>query len=257
MKRITYSVTQSGRYLFAIPLIAFGVVQIVTGNFLKELFPVPASLPGRVFLVYFFSIAFIIAGIYIVINRVSMLTAALLGLLLFILILYPHLPRLISNLYKPDARTSFFEATAICSGAFILAGNHYSNALINKRLDNIINRINKYSHVLFAIALIVFGIQHFMYAKYVMTQMPTWVSAHLFWSYLIRVAFIATAISILWNIQRRLAATLLGAMFLLWIFLIHIPGVATNLNSETEWVGLFVAMAMCGISFMLTGKSKK
>ena len=79
---------------------------------------------------------------------------------------------------------------------------------------------------LFAISLVVFGTQHFLYAKFVATLVPSWIPGHLFWAYFVGVAFVAAALAIAIEKNARLAATLLGLMFFLWVVSLHLPRVA-------------------------------
>jgi hypothetical protein len=51
----------------------------------------------------------------------------------------------------------------------------------------------------------------------------------------------------------RMAAMLLGAMFLLWVVFLHAPRVAGAIRNGNEVTSLFVALAMCGLSFVLAG----
>lgn len=59
------------------------------------------------------------------------------------------------------------------------------------------------------------------------------------------------ALSFILNVQVRLASTLLGILFLLWVVLIHIPAVMNNMNAEGEWIALFIALACSGASFAI------
>jgi hypothetical protein len=49
----------------------------------------------------------------------------------------------------------------------------------------------------------------------------------------------------------RLAASLLGLMFLLWVLLLHSPRVAGAAHNGNEWTSLFVALAMSGAAFLV------
>src|SRR5438445_10855342 len=51
-----------------------------------------------------------------------------------------------------------------------------------------------------------------------------------------------------WGRQRCL-----GTMFFLWVVLLHIPRVAGAIRNGNEVTSLFVAVAMCGLSFVLAG----
>jgi uncharacterized membrane protein len=109
---------------------------------------------------------------------------------------------------------------------------------------------------LFALPLLVFGIQHFMYARYVATLVPSWIPGHLFWAYFVGVAFIATTLAIATQTKARLSATWLGIMFLLWVLVLHLPRVAAAPHNGDEWTSAFVALAMSGGAFLVAGTLK-
>ncbi|HEX4850911.1 MAG TPA: hypothetical protein VFV08_08905, partial [Puia sp.] len=77
------------------------------------------------------------------------------------------------------------------------------------------------------------------------------------WSYFIGCVFIAVALSIFIMKKTRLAALLLGTMFLSWVLLLHIPRVIANVQRQDEWSSAFVALAMSGISFTLAAALKE
>jgi uncharacterized membrane protein len=106
---------------------------------------------------------------------------------------------------------------------------------------------------LIAISLPVFAVQHFMYADFVATLVPSWIPAHLFWAYFAGVAFIAAALTIAAKKMMRLTGMLLGTMFLLWVVVLHAPRVAAALHNGNEVTSLFVALAMSGVGFALAG----
>jgi hypothetical protein len=54
-----------------------------------------------------------------------------------------------------------------------------------------------------------------------------------------------------------LAATLSGLMFFLWVISLHLPRVAAAVHNGDEWTSAFVALAMCGGSWVLAGTVKK
>src|SRR5713101_8071334 len=102
-----------------------------------------------------------------------------------------------------------------------------------------------------AISLVVFGVQHFIYGGFVATLVPAFMPGRLFWAYFVGVAFVAAAIGILTRMLARPAATMLGVMFFLFVVLLHIPRIVGNSNDGNEWTSGFVAMAMCGGSWVL------
>jgi uncharacterized membrane protein len=106
-----------------------------------------------------------------------------------------------------------------------------------------------------AISLVVFGVQHFMYGVFVAGLVPRWMPGRLFWAYFVGVAFFAAAAGILYERMLRPAAILLGAMFFLFVVLLHIPRIAANSRDGNEWTSGFVALAMCGYAWVLASAS--
>lgn len=138
-----------------------------------------------------------------------------------------------------------FEVVAIGGAAFVLAGTlavedphlHKTGALSKAIAPG------RYA---FAISLVVFGIQHFIYYDYVSSVIPSWIPGHLFWAYLTGVSHIAAGLSIATKVKARLAATLLVLMFGLWFLLLHLPRAVAHLHEKNEWSSAIVAPAMCG-----------
>jgi uncharacterized membrane protein len=91
-----------------------------------------------------------------------------------------------------------------------------------------IERFVRLGPLLFAAPMAVFGAEHLTVAKDIATAIPHWIPAHLFWTYLVGVALISAALSIVSQRLSGLAATLLGIMLFCFVLLIHIPRLAAN-----------------------------
>jgi uncharacterized membrane protein YphA (DoxX/SURF4 family) len=96
-----------------------------------------------------------------------------------------------------------------------------------------------------------------MYAQFVATLVQRWVPWHLFWAYFIGVAFFATALALVTGKLVRLATAMLGLMFFLFVFSLHLPRVVSASNNGNEWTSMFVAAAMCGTAWILAGSLGK
>lgn len=235
-----------GRILYAIAILSLGIEHLIRGNFPIALLPFPAKFPGRFVIVLAMGIAFVLAGIGLGSLRFARKAALWLGILFFVLVFYPHLPILATNMYNGGAWTVLTELTALSGGAFYLSG------VLSQPLKNRFD-LAVFGRVLFAVSLLIFAIQHFMYPQYIATLIPAWIPARLFWTYFVGVAFAGTAVSLLLNRQLKLVAGLLGLMFFLWVILLHAPRAMAHPQSEPEWTSLFIALAMSGISFAFAG----
>lgn len=80
-----------------------------------------------------------------------------------------------------------------------------------------------FAPMLVAIAMAVFGADHFVTTKFVASIVPDWMPWHVFWAYFVGVALLASALSLTTTVYSRLAAMMLGIMLLLFVVLMHIP----------------------------------
>ncbi len=89
----------------------------------------------------------------------------------------------------------------------------------------IADRLISFGPLFFAVPYAVFGMQHFSERSVVIQAVPAWLPAHAFWLYLVGVANIAAALSLISGKLARVAAPLLGLMMFLFVALIYIPDV--------------------------------
>jgi uncharacterized membrane protein len=242
---------KAGRYLFAFSVIAFGIIQFGVQEFMKGFLPMPENLAARIFFLNFISTLFVAGGIAMCIPKTMHRAALLTGLLFFILFIYPHLFILLGDLHNPNPWTASAEDLALASGAFIISGD-----TLNADASNGKSNLIRNGRILFALSLIVFAVQHFMYADFIATLVPAWIPFKLFWAYFIGVAFSLGCISLLTNLKTRLACALLGFMFLFWVIFLHLPRVAAATHIEPEKTSMFIAFAMCGIFFTIASESE-
>jgi len=223
-----------GRYCFAIAFAAFGIQHFIYAKYATGIGP--PWIPGIPLRACFMGIALVVASLRILTNAKTRVPAMLLGFLLFLYFFFLYAPRLATNVHNPAPWTSGAEILALCGAAWVLAGTPA-----------------KLGRYLFAITLTVFGVQHLLYTHFVATVVPSWIPGHLLWTYAVRIAFIVTTLSIIVNIKARLAATLLGVMFIVWVFILHLPRVASAPHNGNEWTSAFVALAMCGGAWITAG----
>ena len=191
------------------------------------------------------------------IKRYTRLSAILLGAFLFFCVLFLHTLHLHDIINRGNDRTRAVEPIALAAAAWVLAVAVPAAASSFRGRENLIATLAKIGRCVFAFALIVFGIQHFMYAEFIDTLITSWIPGKLFWTYLTGVGMIAVALAIITGIYARFACLTLAAMFFLWVLVLHAPLVATHLNNGNQWSSLFVAMAMGAASLILAISSSR
>jgi putative oxidoreductase len=109
---------------------------------------------------------------------------------------------------------------------------------------------------LFALTLVVFGVQHFMYAPYISPMVPHWIPWSLFWTYFVGVALIAAAAGIAINKMARLACILLGFMLFLFVILIDIPPIIAHFD-PSRVTDTFKEIGLGSCAFILSSAFPK
>jgi uncharacterized membrane protein len=245
-----------GRILFAIPIVVFGIQYFTYGRFTGGLPPAPPWAPGGAVLAYLTGALLVAAGVNMAINAQARLSATVLGIFFFLCVVFLHAMRLNSVIHNGNDRTRAFEALALGCAAWVLAGSLPVERRFAQGWETLTGYLANVGLCLFAVSLVVFGAQHFMYAPFIATLIPSWIPAHLFWVYFTGAGFIATALAIITRIQAELGAALLGIMFLLWVVFLHAPRVWAQPHNGDELTSAFVALAMAGASFLVAAAAR-
>ena len=242
-----------GRVLFAISMIFFGVQYFLFGHYAGGLPPVPPWAPGGVIGAHVAGTILLLCSLGLAAKWQVPWSGTFLGFFCLLCVLLLHTQRLSDVIHNGNDRTRCFEALALCGAAFILAGD-FSTAEASEPFHAFIaERLVPFGRWLFAISLVVFGAQHFMYGAFVASLIPGWIPAHLFFAYFTGAGFIAAGVTIAAKVLARAGATLLGIMFLFWVLFLHAPRIAMKLHSGDEWTSGVIALAMCGAAFFIAG----
>lgn len=86
-------------------------------------------------------------------------------------------------------------------------------------------------------------------------MVPAWMPGLRFWTYFTGTALIAGGLGMMVPKTRRWAATLSGLMIFLWVWMVHIPRAAADLGNASETSGIFEALALSGVAFLVAGLS--
>jgi uncharacterized membrane protein YphA (DoxX/SURF4 family) len=217
-----------------------------------------AAMPGLAVIATVSGLLLVLAGACILFEKKIRPASLLLGgvlLLIFCFYFIPYQFMVSPNYLLFGDWENAAKELALCSGAFVMAGCYPEKDA--HPLFRILGKLTRFGPTLFALTIISFSMDHFLYAKEAADYVPSWVPAHLFWLYFTGAALLASGVAIILNIKRRLAATLLGAMILTWFIILHIPRIVVSplpyLASEITSAG--IALAYCGIAFIIAAKS--
>ncbi len=156
-----------------------------------------------------------------------------------------HIPRIIGKSGDGNEWTSGFVALAMCGGAWIVA----SAALLEERekADPFL-RLGRY---FFALAFVVFGVQHFVYARYAAGLGPPWYLGRPLGACMIGVVLVATGAAIILGQRAQMAANLLAVTLILFFLLLYVPRIIRELHNPGPWTSGFEILALCGCALVL------
>jgi hypothetical protein len=242
-KSTSTTLTTLGRILYALALLGFGLQYAISRHLRRGIPLCPAWLHPSHIIAYALGATFIAAGIALLAAWRTPAVSFTLGLLLLVSAAL-YLQHLNYVLTDGDGRTLFLECLSLAATALILHGLSSGS-----RLSLMPGR------VLFAFAMIVFGIQHFLYVRYIATLVPHWIPYHHLWIVFTGFALIAAGLSIATTIEDKYAAYGLFVLFFGWLILLHIPRTLHALRNPDEWSSAFVVLALSGSSLLLTTAS--
>jgi uncharacterized membrane protein len=232
-----------GKSFFAIAMMAFGIQHFIYADFVTRLVPkLPAWIPWHPFWAYLTGTGLIVAAVAIVLGKKARLAATLLGAMIFLSFALLHLPQVAANPHNGGLWTNAGKALALSGGAFLVASS------VTGELGKTLIPLGRFFLGAF---LILCGIEHFIYAEFVVGLVPAWIPGRLFWTYFTGVALIAGGAGIIIPKTERLAATLSAIMIFLWVVLLHIPRALADLHNANETTAVFEALAVSGAALLI------
>ncbi|MEP6713211.1 MAG: DoxX family membrane protein [Ferruginibacter sp.] len=237
---------KSGRYLWTIAMIAFGIQQFIIGKFMMSRV---ATTLGGLPMAYLTGGLLIIAASMILLRKNEKLAIYAIASIILIYAVFPHIPGVLADRNFGGEWTNLFKALTLLSGAFLIPSN-FSGARNSKVV--LISRISV------SIFFLISGIQHFIFADFVKTLVPLWIPpSQIFWTYFAGIALIAGGVGIVIPKFTEMAAKLSGIMVLIWFVILHLPRAFQDIHNASEWTGCWESLAISGVLLMLAFKHRQ
>lgn len=244
-----------GRIFFGTAIAGMGILTIYYGDFPYMFLPPKHSwIPGIVIPIT--GTLLVLTGACIIFQRKGGPASLLLGTALLLIFCFYFVPYQLIN--SPNYRhfgdwENAAKELAFSSGAFVISGCF--SAAHENAFMRYWSKLTPFGSTIFAITIISFSIDHFLYAKEAVDYVPSWIPYPLFWLYFTGTALLASGVAIISKIKIGLAGFLLGAMILTWFMMLHVPRVLASpaIYLGSEITSALIALAYSGISFVISG----
>jgi uncharacterized membrane protein len=228
-----------GVYLYAIAGIAYGITDMVWGEFDPSDQPLQAwgdHIPGARIFAYIAAIWLVLAGAALLWRRSRRSAAASLTILYGIFVLFP-LPRFYwgPHVHGHRAYVYFGVLGDVCQEVILFI----AAVIVWKSLagsDSLSQRAARLICWTFGLCSVDFGLAHLTAVWTVVPMIPKWMPfGATFWAVLTGIAFVLAGLAIVSGVQDVLAARLLGAMLLVFSALALAPLIFSFPRDHGAW----------------------
>ncbi|MEP6484197.1 MAG: DoxX family membrane protein, partial [Rudaea sp.] len=234
-----------GHPLFALAMIGLGAIGLYSGDFASVWQHMPIeNMPGRSFLAYLAAIIELLAGIAILFRPTIALASRVLLVFLSLWLVALKIPGVVTAPLVEAMWLGFGEIAVMVAGAWIIVATH-SGRNGSRFLTGPTGVRN--ARILFAIALPMIGLSHFVYVDETMKFVPAWIPAPQFWAYLTGAGSLLACLGILSGVFARLAAALEAAMLVIITPLVWTPWLTPAPVNQFQLTGFLISSAIaCG-----------
>lgn len=230
------------RAIYGLGALALGLLSLVSGDFAFQWQPVPKDIAFHAALAYLSAALLIVGGLSAIWRRTSVAASLGLGLMFAVWVVALHLPKALQAPGEVASWNAVAEAFCLSLGGLIgWAMEHRPGLTVWLRRA-------------FGLGPVVFGLAHFTYAEFTASMVPAWLPpGQLVWAYVTGAGQLSAGLSLISGALARLAATLLAAMYAIFVLVLHAPRVAAAPDNRFEWTMLSVALTLTGAAWIVRG----
>jgi uncharacterized membrane protein len=238
-----------GHAMYAAAVAGLGVL-LLSSEFVYVWAPFPRWVPWRLVLACASGALLLVSAVGLSWRKTALPSSAILTSLFLSWLLLLQVPRIIAAPSKELLWAGAAQIATLVAGGWILFVSVASKAKAPGRWLRV-GRGVRMARLLYAVALPLFGLHHFVDAAGAADAVPAWLPLRLGWAYLTGAAHVAAGVAILLGIVPLLAATLEAIMITAFVLLIHVPGVMRAPRDPLQWTMLIVASAIGGAAWIV------
>ena len=240
-----------GQLVFALTMVGVGILGWVRGDFAAIWQPVPKAFPAHDVLVWLCAAISIACGVGLLWRRTAESAARL---LFFYLLLWMIVFKLRFIFLAPLTEGSYQsngENAVIVAGAWILYV--WLAPDWDRRYLGFFSRETglRAARVLYALAMIAFGLSHFFYLDLTAPLVPAWLPWHVGFAYFTGSAYLAAGLAIIAGILAKPAAMLSATQMGLFTFLVWLPLALAGTITTSQWGEFTVSWVLTAAAWVV------
>jgi uncharacterized membrane protein len=251
MQRPSGGVSQA---LFAATMICLGCVGFYLNDFAPVLEPVQEYIPARQSLIYLAELLPLITGLGLFWWRSAALASRTLFAFLAIWLIAMKLPAIVLAPTSQESWSGSGETLVVVAAAWVIY--IWCAADLESRYLGFLTSTPaiRIARTCYGLALLPFGIAHFVYLTETVQLVPTWLPVPLAWAIATGCAFILAGVAIIIDRHAALAARLSVLQIGGFTLLVWVPIIAAGSNSRFQWSETVISFALT-VSAMVVATS--
>jgi uncharacterized membrane protein len=244
-------IASMGQTLFALSLLALGLLSLFSADFALVWQPVPPGIPGRAILACLSGLIMCATGVGLLIPRATAPVTFVLLVYTAIWLLALHIPNVIAHPLEESNWGGSGEIATLVGASWILyaaaakPGDRWYFASLAG------TKAIRWGRILFAIGVPLVGLEHLVYAQQTAGFVPGWLPDQLGWAYFTGIAHIAAGAAILFSVLPRLAAALETLMMGIFTLLVWLPAVMANPAQRFNWTALLMSAVITAAGWIV------
>lgn len=226
----------AGHAVFAVLLIAIGLLGLVRPDFVGVWQPIPRRWPAHEAISIACAIVSLGSGLGLLWRRTAAPAAGMLAVWLVLWMLSVKMASILAARGAVAAWEGAGETAVLIAAAWALFAR-----------DGDVRP----ARALYAVAMIVFGLAHLAYVTFTGALVPAWLPAHAAWVYFTGLAYIAAGAAMLAGVAARLAAALSALQMGLFTLLVWVPVAVSGHAGAPDWSETTVSLALTAAGWVI------